>query len=170
VGNASLFLEYYLVSKQKKFLSLARKEAEKSLMAREHQGYYVSGVTKVGAEADCDLFNGKSGIGHFYLRLCDPDNISSAILPKLRKIHPTSVKSLFPDGFISNVLCERLFPNTANRTTIPFTGQIKRNTIINAVGAFVNEENDKNLLNAFEMDCNRITIADSISSNNYFFY
>lgn len=169
LGNASLFLEYYLVSKQKKFLNLARKEAEKSLIAREHQGYYVSGVTKVGAEADCDLFNGKSGIGHFYLRLSDPDNVCSAILPKLRRIHPTSIKPLFGDDFISNILCGRLFPNTANRTTIPFIGEIKRKNIIKAVGSFVNEENDKNLHNAFEMDCNRISIADSISSNNYFF-
>lgn len=77
-GNAELFLEAYRVLKKSEYLEYAFKVAMKAIENKTNLGFYRSGYSDAsGVIEDNSLFMGNAGIGYFFLRLHDPDNVKS---------------------------------------------------------------------------------------------
>ena len=94
-GNADLFIEAYRVFGDQKYLDLAVQVGERALKSLKSKGKYVSGFRDAGNNEDNSLFMGNAGIGHFYLRLVDPLNVQSILIPRL-DADPVSPDTLTP--------------------------------------------------------------------------
>lgn len=90
-GNAELFLEAYRAFRDDRYLSLAQEVARQSLGFREENGYYFSGYRDANNDEDLSLFMGNAGIGYFYLRVLDPLQVPSILLPRLEADPLTSL-------------------------------------------------------------------------------
>ncbi len=82
-GNAELFLEAYRRFKNKRYWHLAKEVALKALAYKTEQKIYYSGFGNAGDQEDTSLFMGNAGIGYFYLRVLDPRNTPSILMPYL---------------------------------------------------------------------------------------
>lgn len=87
-GNSELFLNAYETFKDEKYLSLAKKIAQKALASQKQLSQYLSGYrakpTKESKEEeDTSLFMGNAGIGYFYLRVLASHDIPSILIPKI---------------------------------------------------------------------------------------
>ena len=94
LGNAHLLIDAYVVLNNKDAYLTAINMANNSIIDNNDNGGFISGISKTGALADCNLLNGLSGIGHFYLRLINPTSVSSVLLPKITKVNFYSVTAL----------------------------------------------------------------------------
>jgi rhamnogalacturonyl hydrolase YesR len=81
-GNAEVFLKAYEMEGNPAYLSLAAQVAEKALQSLETNQQYLSG-TKYPGE-DTSLFMGNAGVGYFYLRLLQPHQTPSVLMPSLQ--------------------------------------------------------------------------------------
>jgi rhamnogalacturonyl hydrolase YesR len=80
-GNAELFLKAYEVTYEPAYLEMALNIAEQLLQLKNEKGIYCSGTRYAGE--DTSLFLGNAGIGYFFLRLLEPQNVPSILLPSL---------------------------------------------------------------------------------------
>ncbi len=84
-GNAELFIEYYLLTKDIQYLKYAEKVAEETIIQRRIYGKYILGVDNklVDESEDPGLFMGLAGIGYFMLRVSYPESVESILAPSI---------------------------------------------------------------------------------------
>ncbi|MCA9936301.1 MAG: hypothetical protein KC415_20345, partial [Anaerolineales bacterium] len=85
-GNLELFLETAKYFQDEVYFSVAEKMACKVLDYHQRTNTYVSGYWAMGGEAlqeDLSLFMGNAGIGYFFLRMANLDNVPSVLAPKI---------------------------------------------------------------------------------------
>jgi len=82
-GNAELLIESYTVLGNDKLLAMAYDIADKALRHKTENKIYLSGYPFLKTE-ELSLFSGIAGIGYFYLRLIDPQNVPSILSLKLK--------------------------------------------------------------------------------------
>ncbi|MDO1446725.1 lanthionine synthetase LanC family protein [Rhodocytophaga aerolata] len=113
-GNAELFLKAYEVTYEPAYLEMALKIAEQILQWKKDKGMYCSGTRYAGE--DTSLFLGNAGIGYFFLRLLEPQNVPSILLPSL-PVHTYTHKSGYATlsmsvGDIQERILNKHFPRT----------------------------------------------------------
>jgi len=81
-GNAELLIEAYKLFNDNKLLLFAETIADNALKYRQSNNMYLSGYSTLQRE-DLSLFSGNAGIGYFFLRLIDPENVPSILSPKI---------------------------------------------------------------------------------------
>jgi hypothetical protein len=135
-GNAELFLYAYQVLGDKKYLSMAERAAEKILGHHRENGCYRHGYRIWDGREDRGLFMGNAGVGYFLLRLLDPLNVPSILIPALDETSPAGqLHSTYPFAAIPGAgLLKRLLQRYFKRT-IRVGGEI----IPRQLGAFFNE-------------------------------
>ncbi len=176
LGNADLLIEAYIVNKDKYSYAIAINEAQKSFLYKEQYGFFTSGISRVGAEADCNLLNGKAGIGQFYLRLHDPFNTCSALAPVLREIkRMPDPLTKYSKSFLIELIYNKTLPNTSlilhskDHLNIDDSEYLSKEKIIKTIQKVVAEKNDNTLTNTFSLDLLGKKIIDNISSDNYLY-
>ncbi|KAA5541582.1 lanthionine synthetase LanC family protein [Adhaeribacter rhizoryzae] len=113
-GNAEIFLQAFEVFGDAAYLEMAESVAIAAIQSRVENGGYRSGTKYSGA--DTSLFMGNAGIGYFYLRLLQPRQVPSVLLPSLENnvktnIAPYSNLSLSV-GNMQRKLIGKIFPRT----------------------------------------------------------
>ncbi len=99
-GNAELFLYAYQTFKQPEYLAWAEIVATRALEHHEKMNHYLSGYRGEGQLEDRSLFMGNAGIGYFLLRVLDPFEVPSILLPEVKSTYHSSL-SLARYPFIS---------------------------------------------------------------------
>ena len=177
LGNANLLLDAYVSMNNALLYEIAAKEGNNSIANKNEHGFFISGIAKNGEQADCDLLNGIAGIGHYYLRLIDPVNVTSVLIPSLKEIK-TNVTPLagYDYVYLLNLMFRKIFPNTS-LLFIPTEElinehkehKISKDRIIKTTKKIVNEKNDVAINNSFNLDSIIITLSDNVKSDNYFY-
>ncbi|MCB9064107.1 MAG: hypothetical protein H6551_03075 [Chitinophagales bacterium] len=177
LGNAHLLIEAFTNLNHPPYYDIAREQAIKCINDEKKYGYWISGISKKGSEADCSLFNGIAGIGHFYLRLFKPFQTTSPLIPYVQKIKAEKRGiEKYDDMYLLNVMMKNLFPNTyinINENEIKTTPEWKSNSlredVINMVNGFLNDKNSYRLAEYYKVDTFKMDLADSIWSNAYLY-
>ena len=162
-GNLNLMLDYYVFSGDKKALKTAKEQALKCLSNKEKMGYYKSGFPKI-LKADCSLFMGTAGIGHFLLRLSNPYDVDSILLPKIKECGKNNINDeKYNRAYFFQIMYQKLFPNTSLVFDPPeIPNQVKLNNIKEYIVDAVNvAETNLAVLNALHLD----NIIFNLSSN-----
>jgi len=118
-GNADLFLRAYRLFKDPQYLELSIKVALRGLDSYEKNRYYVSGFSTAGPnQQDTSLFMGNAGVGYFYLRVLDPLNVPSVLIPEVEDVCDTHTDlSAYPYIGISmnraqQIMLKKVFPRS----------------------------------------------------------
>jgi hypothetical protein len=82
-GNAELFLYAWQTLKNKKYLAMAETIAVNILDHHEKNHRYLPGFRTENKEEDTSLFMGNAGIGYFMLRLLNPLQVPSVLIPQV---------------------------------------------------------------------------------------
>ncbi len=172
-GNLNLLIDAYCVTNNSSFLSTAVNYGKHAIA---NNNGYTSGISKTGARADANLLNGLAGIGHFYLRLVDPSNIKSVLVPCISQIKTNArLEGRISTSSFLNLMYKNIFPNTCLQLHIEDlflttdTKYIERDFIENMVAEHVRKSNDILVHKAYETDILRIQKHDGIESDNYFY-
>lgn len=175
LGNAHLLLDGFIGTGDESMYNVAVREGFRAIAEEKQQGYFVSGISKTGEKADCDLLNGIAGIGHYYIRLLNPAGISSILLPTIREVKTiVSNVGLFNEHYLVNFIFRKTFPNTSMiyipvEKLIDGNCSLSRDEIYQIAKTEVNLKNEPNLNAAFGLDALAMTMADNIESDNYLF-
>lgn len=113
-GNAEIFLQAYEAFGDAAYLEMAKSVAVGAMQSQVAQGSYRSGTKYPGA--DTSLFMGNAGIGYFYLRLLQPQQVPSVLIPGLENITKTDITT-YPNlslsvGALQRQLISKIFPRT----------------------------------------------------------
>jgi len=92
-GHADLFLEYYRLFKDRRYLSFAETIASAALDSKAKEKLYLPGIPVAGLPEDTSLFGGIAGIGYFYLRVLNPLRTPSILLPGLKRMVGRNTRS-----------------------------------------------------------------------------
>ncbi|GEO02906.1 hypothetical protein AAE02nite_05700 [Adhaeribacter aerolatus] len=113
-GNAEIFLKAYELYNRPDYLEMAESVAIAAIQSRALNGGYRSG-TKYAGE-DTSLFMGNAGIGYFYLRLLQPRQVPSVLMPIIKNIAPPKVGTYanlcLSPGAVQRKLISKIFPCT----------------------------------------------------------
>lgn len=173
LGNASLLLDTFLLDNNDQYYSIALEQAIKAINEKNSKGYWVSGISKIGSAASCDLLNGTAGIGHFFLRLIDPPNIMSVLCPKIKVLRSASNSAkAFDDAFLYNFIFRKTFPNTSlyfqNPSKEINLKNFSRNEILKCTEE-ITKNADNALKNSFAIDVEILNMSQGIQSDNFYF-
>ena len=113
-GNADVYIQAYLLTKDKSYLTLAEEIAEIALEDYKKEGTYYPGLS-YSKEEDTSLYMGTAGIGYFYLRTLFPEKVTSILA-----LEYTESTELPKNGFLSITkeellkrIAKKEFPKTA---------------------------------------------------------
>ncbi len=183
-GLAEIFLEGYTVLGESKYLAMAEAVALKVIEAPENKRHIAHHEE---VKTDNSLFNGIAGAGYFYLRVLDPVNTPSILIPSLKtgSILDATAREIMADHFsvatvnrhilgtiFDRTICQssKLYPNKLHQylSDIPINRKVNlKEVFINFIHSLPQAENERshNLLhNVFELELKKAKLDDSIPS------
>lgn len=191
-GNAELFLEAYNCLNNSDYFEFAEEVAFNAIKQYSKENIYISGNALNKKNDDKSLFNGIAGIGYFFLRLLNPHEIPSILLPSLsrNKYYYLSEKQRNNFPFISinhSELQSQLLSKRFIRTLsfIKEVSQDETNNFLNQDMDFsTNQEllfkefiqntlprltllTQDRLQEVFHLECKKIELNDNVESDLY---
>ena len=172
LGNASILIDDYVLTKNESLLDEAKKIAGYCIDDKEQKGFYLGGFGRIKTEGDMSLLMGQTGIGHFYLRVIDPEAFPSILAPSVFKKFSDSFEK-YTNSDLNKIVVAKIFYNLAvnYKDHLKVKVDIAQKNVLqdvkNQMHAIVFSSEDILLKALYELDLERNSIYDNVFSDTY---